>query len=364
MEIRYQVFVSSTYADLQEERQEIMQALLELDSIPAGMELFPAANEDQWTLIKKVIDDCDYYIVILAGRYGSIGAEGLSYTEMEYRYALESGKPVMAFVHKNPDSLAVSRCEATQEGKDKLKAFRGLVQQKMCRFWDSPADLGSQVSRSLVKLIKAHPGVGWVRGNLVPDKSSAEEILSLKTRIEVLQKELREVRTKAPEGTGGLAQGSDTFRLHYTFVASLDRWKHNGQSYRSAIDLPWDMIFAGVAPIMIHEAPESQLKHAIDQIIPKHAQKDLANNRALLGMNLIEFHVTNEDFQTIKIQLRALGLISMSNKSRSVKDTEAYWTLTPYGDTVMTRLRGIPRDSRNEERPVEGPQKLSNAGEA
>jgi hypothetical protein len=48
-----------------------MQALLLLDAIPAGMELFPAANEDQWTLIKKVIDDCDYDIVIVAGRYGS-----------------------------------------------------------------------------------------------------------------------------------------------------------------------------------------------------------------------------------------------------------------------------------------------------
>jgi hypothetical protein len=73
MDKRDQVFVSSTFQDLQDERQEVMQAILELDCIPAGMELFPAANEEQWTLIKKVINDCDYYIVITAGRYGSIG---------------------------------------------------------------------------------------------------------------------------------------------------------------------------------------------------------------------------------------------------------------------------------------------------
>ena len=117
MDKRYQVFVSSTYADLQDERQEVMQALLELDCIPAGMELFPAANEDQWTLIKKVIDDCDYYMVIIAGRYGSIGPDGLSYTEMEYRYALETGKPVLGFVHRDPGALAASRCESSDEGK-------------------------------------------------------------------------------------------------------------------------------------------------------------------------------------------------------------------------------------------------------
>jgi hypothetical protein len=68
MEKRYQVFVSSTFTDLKDERGAVMQALLELDCIPAGMELFPASTDDQWTLIQRVIDDCDYYLVIVGGR--------------------------------------------------------------------------------------------------------------------------------------------------------------------------------------------------------------------------------------------------------------------------------------------------------
>src|SRR3954463_14546892 len=99
MEIKYQVFVSSTYKDLSEERQQVMQALLELDCIPAGMELFPAANATQWDLIRRVIDDCDYYILVIAGRYGSINPEGISYTEAEYRYAIEKDKPTITFLH-------------------------------------------------------------------------------------------------------------------------------------------------------------------------------------------------------------------------------------------------------------------------
>lgn len=43
--IKYQVFVSSTYVDLIEERKEITQAILEANCIPAGMELFPASNK-------------------------------------------------------------------------------------------------------------------------------------------------------------------------------------------------------------------------------------------------------------------------------------------------------------------------------
>lgn len=104
MDKRYQVFVSSTYTDLHEERAEVMQALLELDCMPSGMELFPAANEEQWEWIKKVIDESDYYLVILGGRYGSISKKtGYSYTEMEYRYAVETGKPVIGFLHERPE---------------------------------------------------------------------------------------------------------------------------------------------------------------------------------------------------------------------------------------------------------------------
>ena len=44
------------------------------------MELFLAINDSQWNLIKELIDDCDYYILIVGGRYGSLNKEGISYT--------------------------------------------------------------------------------------------------------------------------------------------------------------------------------------------------------------------------------------------------------------------------------------------
>src|SRR5258708_30985148 len=115
MDKRYQVFVSSTYGDLRDERQEVMQALLELDCIPAGMELFPAADEDQWSLIKRVIDDCDYYLVIVGGRYGTVDAEGISYTEKEYDYAVAQNIPVLGFVHAEPGKIPASNTELEPE---------------------------------------------------------------------------------------------------------------------------------------------------------------------------------------------------------------------------------------------------------
>lgn len=171
-----------------------MHALLELDCIPSGMELFPAANEDQWTLIKKVIAECDYYLVISGGRYGSLGPAGQSYTEMEYRYAIELGKPVIAFLHRDPMQLAAARTEQSEEGRKSLSAFREVLQKRMCKSWTTPAELGSVVSRSLVRLIKTNPAVGWVRTNEAFDSEAAAEILRLKKTIESLELKLQQAR--------------------------------------------------------------------------------------------------------------------------------------------------------------------------
>jgi hypothetical protein len=133
MERRHQVFISSTFADLKAERREIIQSLLEMDCIPAGMEMFPAANEDQMTLIEGVIDQCDYYLVVIGGRYGSMSAEGISYTEQEYDYAVSRGIPVMGFVPEAPDDIPQGKTDKNDDAAQKLAAFQSKVQTRVTR---------------------------------------------------------------------------------------------------------------------------------------------------------------------------------------------------------------------------------------
>lgn len=122
---RFEVFVSSTFFDLQEERAAVSKVLLEMDAFPSGMELFPATDADSWTLIQQVIDSADYYLLIVGGRYGSVSdTTDLSYTEMEYDYAVEHKKPVMAFVHGEPGSIVLSKSEVNAEGVEKRALSR------------------------------------------------------------------------------------------------------------------------------------------------------------------------------------------------------------------------------------------------
>ncbi|MEM6327006.1 MAG: DUF4062 domain-containing protein [Bacteroidota bacterium] len=349
MDKRYQVFISSTYEDLKEARAEVIQALLELDCIPAGMELFPAANDDQWTLIKNVIDDCDYYMVIVAGRYGSVGADGVSYTQMEYEYAVEKGKPVIGFIHKAPDSLPAKHSEKTEGGREKLEAFRGLVQQRMCKFWSEPADLGSAVSRSLIKLIKTNPATGWVRADLLPEQSATEEILKLRKRIEELDTELSQSRTAAPQGTEDLSQGDDEIDVGYSVDVYRFRKYSTEATFTGKASLTWNEMFYAMSPLMIDEATDSEIKSALASSVRFKMEPILRNRKEAAGMKFNDFKLDDSDFNTIKVQFMALGLMIKSRKNRSVKDKSTYWTLTPYGESVMTRLRAIRRKDADTE---------------
>lgn len=342
---KYQVFVSSTYTDLQEERQEVIKALLELDCFPASMEFFPSTDDDQWTLIKQIIDDCDYYIVIIGGRYGSLSTEGISYTEKEYRYALESGKPIIAFLHNDPDSLPKRKSEIDPEAVKKLEEFKELVQKKMCKYWGNAVELGSVVSRSFIKLQKSHPVIGWVRGNLVPEKDSSIEILELTREIEKLKQQLEDTKTKAPEGSEKLAQGDDEIVLNFT-CESNDGTVHSyttTHTWKGIINTTWNDIFAQIAPLLISELNERQIKGALNKVVKKLGTEILKKNKNAKGHKFESFGINDDDYQTIKVQLRALGLIVQSDKKRAVSDKETYWTLTPYGDTIMNQLRAIKK---------------------
>ena len=172
MEKKYQVFVSSTYPELIEERAAVTQCLLEIGCIPVGMEQFPTSNMSQMEYIKKMMDDCDYYILILAGKYGYLNPDGISYTEKEYDYAVEKGIPVMSFLIKDTGKLVYEKCENTDEKRKKLNAFREKVcGNKLIKYYEDCGTLQKEVAVSVQKCIRDYPARGWVRGGSedVPD---------------------------------------------------------------------------------------------------------------------------------------------------------------------------------------------------
>jgi len=346
MDKRYQVFVSSTFRDLEEERKHIIQTLMEMDCIPAGMELFPAADEEQWDFIKKVINDCDYYLLLIGGRYGSLSPEGIGYTEMEYDYAVSKGMKVIALVHGDPNNLPRIKCESDLALQEKLEAFREKVcTGRLVKFWTNLDQISGIVSLSLTKTIKTYPAIGWVRADLIPSENTTQEILLLRDRVKELEATIQSLKMK-PEGIERLAQGEDTVNLSIYYRANkngedpLTRKK----SYSIKVEITWNKIFQFLSPTMIVENSEENLLKLLGECIEKFCIESIRNCIKTNGLkNLTKGIAYGEDLRLVIVQFRALKLIELSTRKHSSSDTGIYWKLTHYGDQLMTELNAIER---------------------
>jgi hypothetical protein len=326
MDKRYQVFVSSTFADLKEERNRVIQTLMEMDCIPAGMELFPAMDEEQLDFIKRVIDDCDYYILIIGGRYGSTTSEGISYTEKEYDYAIEKRLKVLAFIHERPEEIPAGKSEKDPEMLSRLDAFRGRVSQgRLVKYWNSAEQLPGLVSLSLNKTIKTYPAIGWVRA----DQVSSAEILAELNELRKQNHDLEQALAAAESGRSDLIF-SDLATLDETITFSGEGriWRIRTREFEQfswTCTPKWCELFALVAPYLMNHPHENTVKKVLkDEIFTYLKSEGEATE------------LNDQDFQTAKIQLLALGLVDVKWNGSS-----QHWSLTRKGYDLMIQLRTI-----------------------
>jgi len=336
MERRHQIFISSTFSDLKQERAEIVQALLELDCFPAGMELFPATSEAAWELIKGVIDDSDYYCLIIGGRYGSLDADGIGFTEKEYDYAVSSGKPIVAFLHAAPAQILAGKSEPLDSGRQKLEAFRKKVEASHhCKYWTTAEELGGKASRAIVALRKSHPSEGWVPGAYAADESSRLEVASLRARVAELEAELaKHIVSGGISNTANLASGSDEFEAYAHFATNKKK-----ADWRTVI-VTWDQILGYVGPTLLPECSDEEFLEKLKLCFAHAATLQMEGGEEVFYESVVLQHVTVDQ---IKVQLRALGYMVPGAKRRAVSDKRTYWKLSQSGESRLLSVQAIQK---------------------
>ncbi|QQE11164.1 DUF4062 domain-containing protein [Planctomycetota bacterium] len=193
MDKKYQIFISSTYEDLKNERDQVIKAILEMGHIPLGMEMFSAGDEEQWQLIKRQIDDSDYYVVITAHRYGSVTDEGISYTEKEYDYACEQGVPTLGFIIDDKAQWPQNICDKSDKDIRALDNFKNKIRTKMMQSWSNKDDLYGKIAISLTKQFNLKPRKGWVRSDQITNPEIPNELARLSEENAFLRNQINEL---------------------------------------------------------------------------------------------------------------------------------------------------------------------------
>lgn len=328
MNKRYQVFVSSTYADLKDERQSVIQALMEMDCIPAGMELFPASDEEQWLFIKRIIDDCDYYLLLIGGRYGSTTSDGISYTEKEFDYAVSNGLKVVALIHGEPDNIPFGKSEQDPHLREQLEMFKQKVMtERLVKFWKFTGELPGLVALSLSKTIKTYPAVGWVRGGSVPSETLLLELNELRKQNAELQQSIQKIASAERPAIDDIANIDSVHTFHGKYTAS-----YNGRSYQSEFEhtISWRNLFALIAPYLVEHPSDLSVKIKLSEFLIELTEKRGVNAR-----------INDQEFKTITIQLKAYGLVKTRYTQTIKGDMALFWSLTDRGEQLMLESRVI-----------------------
>lgn len=320
-EKKYQVFISSTYADLKEERRKILDILLMADCIPAGMEAFVASDVEQFEVIKKVIELCDYYILIIGKRYGSINEQtGLSYTEMEYEYAKELGIPVLVFALDEFVEVSEDKKEKDPKKIAALDSFRQkALTNRLATIWKTQDELTGAVAVSIMRATKQIQRPGWQRATDYDEASLRREIMKLQKERDKFAADLNAAKKQIIS----LTTVSDVAYDDYSVVIEYRRQNPNKTYTNGKIEKMLPELFKIIATEMMGVA---LTERGIDATLRENLFPKESHNYRFSDTQLIK---------KILNQLKALNLVYSSwNEAQTV----IYWGLTTKGELERNKM--------------------------
>lgn len=356
-EKRFQVFISSTYLDLREARQEVVSTLLELGAFPAGMELFPAADDDAWQIISDIISDSDYYLLIIGGKYGSIDpVVNISFTEKEYDKAVELGKPVMAFIHGEPGKLPADSSELSDARRGKLEEFRSKVENaKHVKYWTTPSELGGQVAKTWHRFLKRYSAIGWIRGDQIASSNVMGSFYEQQQELRALREKLSEYDDLVTPTREDLAQGSDSITIELN-VYQDGRFLGDSVS----ISTNWDELFTKIG-LDLRKSPSGlgQLASGFTySSLPKKLHTSVC--RALVELHHrrnpgdlfvpknahptgYEVDINTTQLEELLIQYEGLGLVKLIETNNDYGGIYQEYCITQLGRGYLLDLLAIKR---------------------
>lgn len=312
MQKKYQVFISSTFKDLVEERQDTLKSVLDMGHIPSGMEIFPAADVEQFEYIKKIIDECDYYVLIVAARYGSLDAAGVSYTEKEYHYAVSQTKTVLAFIHNDVGNIATNKTDIDDQLQKKLATFRREVAtNRLVQLWSSREELRAKVIVSLHKAITEYPAVGWMKASA----AASEDLLAQINQLRLENDELRSRAVTPFDGPEILADPESSFRIQYKYSEWNGRaWKND----QGTLSIDWKTLLILLAPQFV-----TPRKNIVASLLSTALME-----KKFIPPSHSDAAIFSTDLETIQAQLEAYGFIA---RETGILAKEGRFQLTPLG---------------------------------
>ncbi|MDR2617828.1 MAG: DUF4062 domain-containing protein [Treponema sp.] len=318
---KYLVYISSTIDDLKNERRELVKLVTELGAIPVTMDAFSITDKTGQKLIKKAIEDCDYFLNVTAYKAGE--PVDTSYAlETEFSWAEKRGVPVIALIIDEKARWKASKKEKNPQAAKALEKFKKRLTAVVHSAWTTQADLRQKAQSLLIQEMNLNPRAGWVPGTEAIEPAVANELSRLIRENESLKNRIR------MEGTDIASRVRDQMKQALKVLAtnrvSLSFWYENGENWENTAKFRYLKLFKLLTPELSVPKTTADISRFLGNVLNPDLDK-----------------VVRKDYptptNTIKKIMTDLSLLKVV-KSSGNGDDEA-WELTEYGKETYAAYR-------------------------
>ena len=295
LDTRYQIFISSSGADMQLERMMLSQTLVGMGFFAWGLEQRTPLTT---TLARRQIDECDYVILLLGSQYGEQSVSGESYQSVEYKYARSQRKPIIVLMHEQPNLRDAYLQETHSLLKEKYLDFRKQLQQSADHifYFKSSRDMELAVRLNMPLVIDQQMGKGWIPAQHA--QKLQNEIQLLQAKVHKLE-QLLEHNAVTPAPLKEVSP-QDTFSFEYQMRAFQDG---NFKELKHQRQMTWAQLLSILAKGFETAVPEENfaicLNEYLNQVGLEDARQDLPRAHAVACVQM-----NQRALSRIKMQMR------------------------------------------------------------
>ncbi|MDR2257978.1 MAG: DUF4062 domain-containing protein [Treponema sp.] len=324
---KYHVFIGSTLEDLKNERRVLPRIIMELGHIPVTADCFDGSVKNDQLLVKKTIEECDYFIALTAHKLSL--PDGTSPLETEYFHAARKGIPVLALIIDEKARWKASKKEKDGEALKKIGAFKKKLTAGCHETWMNTSDLCQKAQSLLIREMNLNPRPGWVRSTLAIDPSVVNEFSRLSRENEDLKQQIKlesgEMLTELRE------QMKHALKVLALNKASLSFYYTAGENWENTRKFRYLRLFKLLVPELSLGKNTGEISRFLGNVLNPDLSKTVRKDYPTPS-------------NTIKKIMADFVLLKLVKCSRPEEDAEV-WEITEYGKELYAayRMRQLER---------------------
>ncbi|MDR2101546.1 MAG: DUF4062 domain-containing protein [Treponema sp.] len=324
---KYHIFLSSTVDDLKNERQELEGIIWNMGHIPIAMKNFNIKDKDEQRLVKKNIEECDYFLALTAHKYGA--EKRPSPPEAEFNHAVKAGIPVIALIIDEKARWKASKKEKDASLVKALEEFKDKLRNYPYDTWSTTAELRQKAQTLLIEEFNLNSQPGWIRSNQAIQPAVANELARLSGENEDLKRQLQLKRGNSRDVLIRLkAHTRRALKILSLNKISLSFYYTSGENWENTREYRYLHLFRLLAPELSLGKTTAELSRFLGNILNPDLNKTVRK----------DYPAPSNTIKKIMADFSLLKLVKTAENRTDTGDDEA-WEITEYGKDLYAAYR-------------------------